>query len=93
MQYIQLLLEIIVKISYDPEIDALYIRLIEGKYECRTLRLNEEIALNIGSDEKLVGIEILIIVILSFKCKETEKIWNQERSLTLKLLITIKKGV
>ncbi|HLE87670.1 MAG TPA: DUF2283 domain-containing protein [Candidatus Brocadiaceae bacterium] len=81
------------KISYDPEIDALYIRLIEGKYECRTLRLNEEIALNIGSDEKLVGIEILIIVILSFKCKETEKIWNQERSLTLKLLITIKKGV
>jgi len=25
------------KISYDPEIDALYIRLIEGKHECRTL--------------------------------------------------------
>jgi uncharacterized protein YuzE len=23
------------KISYDPEIDALYIRLIEGKHECR----------------------------------------------------------
>ena len=49
---------IYMKISYDPEIDALYIRLIEGKYECRTLRLNEEIALNIGPDEKLVGIEI-----------------------------------
>ena len=32
------------KISYDPEIDALYIRLIEGKHECRTVRLNEEIA-------------------------------------------------
>ena len=47
------------KISYDSEIDALYIRLIEGKHECRTVRLNEEIALNIGSDEKLVGIEIL----------------------------------
>ena len=47
------------KISYDPEVDALYIRLIEGKYECRILRLNEEIALNIGPDEKLVGIEIL----------------------------------
>ena len=47
------------KISYDPEIDALYIRLIEGKHECRTVRLNEEIALNIGHDEKLVGIEIL----------------------------------
>jgi len=32
---------------------------IFGTYECRTLRLNEEIALNIGPDEKLVGIEIL----------------------------------
>ena len=47
------------KISYDPEIDALYIRLIEGKHECRTVRLNDEVALNIGTDEKLVGIEIL----------------------------------
>lgn len=47
------------KISYDPEVDALYIRLLEGKYECRTLRLNEEIALNIGPGETLVGIEIL----------------------------------
>jgi uncharacterized protein YuzE len=47
------------KISYDPEIDALYIRLIEGRHECRTLRLNEEIALNIGEGEKLVGIEVL----------------------------------
>ncbi len=47
------------KISYDSEIDALYIRLIEGKQECRMVRLNEEVALNIGRDEKLVGIEIL----------------------------------
>ena len=47
------------KISYDPETDAMYIRLIDGKYECRTLRLNEAVALNIGPNEKLVGIEIL----------------------------------
>ncbi|HUT52185.1 MAG TPA: DUF2283 domain-containing protein [bacterium] len=47
------------KISYDPEVDALYIRLIEGDHECRTVRLNDEIALNIGEGEKLVGIEIL----------------------------------
>ena len=47
------------KISYDPEADALYIRLVEGEYECRTLRLNDEIALNIGPGEMLVGIEIL----------------------------------
>lgn len=47
------------KISYDPEIDALYIRLIEGEVECRTMRLNDEIALNIGPGETLVGIEVL----------------------------------
>jgi len=44
------------KISYNPEIDALYIRLLEGAFQCRTLRLNEEIALNIGENETLVGI-------------------------------------
>jgi uncharacterized protein YuzE len=47
------------RISYDPEIDALYIRLIEGPQECRTLRLSDEIALNLGPGETLVGIEIL----------------------------------
>ncbi|HEO65060.1 MAG TPA: DUF2283 domain-containing protein [Spirochaetes bacterium] len=47
------------KISYDQEIDALYIRLIEGKHECRNIRLTEDIALNLGEEEKLVGIEIL----------------------------------
>jgi len=47
------------RISYDSEIDALYIRLIEGTQQCRTLRLNEEIALNIGPGEVLVGIEVL----------------------------------
>ena len=47
------------KISYDAEVDALYIRLVEGRQECRTVRLNDEIALNIGPGETLVGIEIL----------------------------------
>jgi len=47
------------RISYDGEIDALYVRFVEGKQECRTVRLNEEVALNIGADETLVGIEIL----------------------------------
>ncbi len=47
------------RINYDPETDAMYIRLIEGKFECRTLRLSEEIALTIGHGEKIVGIEIL----------------------------------
>jgi len=47
------------KITYDKEVDAVYIRLIDEEQQCRTLKLNDEIALNIGKDEKLIGIEIL----------------------------------
>jgi len=46
-------------ISYDDTVDALYIRLVDGEHQCRTLRLNDDIALNIGENELLVGIEIL----------------------------------
>ena len=47
------------RITYDPEVDALYIRLVEGEHQCRVLRLNDEISLNIGAGEMLVGIEVL----------------------------------
>jgi uncharacterized protein YuzE len=47
------------KISYDQEVDALYIRLVEGDFPCRTLRLSDTVALNIGPEERLVGIEVL----------------------------------
>ncbi len=47
------------KITYESETDALYIRLIEGEHQCRTLRLSEEVTLDIGEGEVLVGIEIL----------------------------------
>ncbi len=47
------------KISYDKDIDALYIKLLEGEHECRTVRLTDEIALDFGKGETLVGIEIL----------------------------------
>jgi uncharacterized protein YuzE len=47
------------RISYDGEVDALYIRLLEGEYQCRTLRLTDEVSLNIGPGEELVGVEVL----------------------------------
>lgn len=47
------------RITYDSEVDALYIRLLEGDHQCRTLRLSDEITLNIGDGEVLVGIEVL----------------------------------
>jgi len=46
------------KISYDEEADALYIRLIEGKCECRNECLNDTVALNM-SGKVIAGVEIL----------------------------------
>lgn len=47
------------KISYDPTVDALYIRFVEGKVECEVIRLNDQVAVNIGPGEQIVGIEVL----------------------------------
>lgn len=47
------------KITYDKEADALYIRLLEGEHQCRVVRLTDDIALDFAAGEKLVGVEIL----------------------------------
>jgi len=47
------------KISYDNEADALNINLIEGNFQCRAVRLTDEIALDFAPGGKLVAIEIL----------------------------------
>lgn len=47
------------RISYDPSVDALYIRFVEGPVECEVLRLNDRVAVNIGPGEQVVGIEVL----------------------------------
>ena len=47
------------KISYDKEADALYIRLLDGDFQCRVVRLTDDIALDFAAGEKLVGIEVL----------------------------------
>ena len=47
------------RITYDPEADALNIRLHEGHFECRTVRLSDDIALDFAEGEVLVAIEVL----------------------------------
>ena len=47
------------KITYDSEVDALYIRLLEGDHQCTVMRISEDMALNLTEGEQLVGIEIL----------------------------------
>ena len=47
------------QISYDREADALYIRLLEGDFQCRAVRVTDDIALDFAAGEQLVGIEVL----------------------------------
>jgi len=47
------------KITYDEEVDAMYIYLIDGHHKVRTVCLNEDMALDFDEQERLVGIEIL----------------------------------
>jgi uncharacterized protein YuzE len=46
------------KIEYDREVDALYIR-IQEKYVARTEELEEGINLDIDEDGKIIGLEII----------------------------------
>lgn len=47
------------KISYDSEADAIYIELVQGIEQVRTVKLSETVALDFGKGEVLAGIEIL----------------------------------
>ena len=47
------------KISYDPHVDAAYIRFKDGKFHVTTHRLTEDVAVNYAPDGSIVGIEVL----------------------------------
>ena len=47
------------KITYDPKVNAAYFRFLEGDYECTTVRVSEDVAVNIAPGGKVVGIEVL----------------------------------
>jgi uncharacterized protein YuzE len=46
------------KIEYDKEVDALYIRLQE-KYVVRTVQIEEGLNLDLDEEGKLIGLEVL----------------------------------
>jgi uncharacterized protein YuzE len=68
-------------ILYNDKVDLLYIRLDERKQEVINKRISEDIVLDIGLDEKVVGIEIF----------DASKHVNLERLLPIKY--ETKKGV
>jgi uncharacterized protein YuzE len=47
------------KIRYDPQVDALYISFTERPSQVTTVRLNEDVAIDLGPGEEVVGIEVL----------------------------------
>jgi len=47
------------RIIYDPTVDALTIRFVEERLECEVIRLNDQVAIDIGPGERIVAIEIL----------------------------------
>ena len=46
------------KISYDPKVDAMYIRFKSGRYD-HTKKITDEILVDITQDGKVLGLEIL----------------------------------
>ncbi len=47
------------KIKYDPKVDAAYISFKKASVEVTTMRITEDIAIDFGPSEEIVGIEIL----------------------------------
>ena len=47
------------QILYDAKTDLLYLRLDERKQQVTNTRLSEDIVVDFGEDERIVGIEIL----------------------------------
>jgi uncharacterized protein YuzE len=45
--------------QYDPEVDAAYISFKKGPTQVTTLRLSEDVAVDLGPHEEIVGIEVL----------------------------------
>jgi uncharacterized protein YuzE len=47
------------RMIYDPSVDALTIRFVEERLECEVIRLNDQVAVDIGPGERIVAIEVL----------------------------------
>jgi uncharacterized protein YuzE len=47
------------RISYDSEVDALYIRLIDETVEVTTRQVSDDVAIDYAPDGAIVGIEVL----------------------------------
>jgi uncharacterized protein YuzE len=63
------------RITYDPQVDALYIRFVDEPVEVITHRLSEDVAVNYAPDGRIVGIEILDASEYVFPSVQERRIW------------------
>ena len=47
------------KITYDSQVDAAYISFKKGPTQVTTVRVTEDVAIDLGLHEEIVGIEVL----------------------------------
>lgn len=47
------------KIKYDPQVDAAYISFKKGPTQVTTIRVTEDVAIDLGPHEEIVRIEVL----------------------------------
>ena len=47
------------RLIYDSSVDALTIRFVEERVACEVIRLNDQVAIDIGPGERIVAIEVL----------------------------------
>ena len=47
------------KVRYDPEVDVAYVSFKKGPTQVTTVRITEDVAVDLGPNEEIVGIEIL----------------------------------
>ncbi len=47
------------KIKYDSQVDAAYISFKKGPTQVTTIRVTEDLAIDFGPNEEIVGIEVL----------------------------------
>ncbi len=47
------------KIKYDPRVDAAYISFKKGPTQVSTIRITEDLAIDFGPNEEIIGIEVL----------------------------------
>ncbi|MBM3941794.1 MAG: DUF2283 domain-containing protein [SAR202 cluster bacterium] len=47
------------KLRYDSDVDALYISFKKGSGQVTTIRINEDVAIDLGPGEEVIGIEVL----------------------------------